>query len=241
MAGTQKTHYFNFIDPHYAMVKEVDPAAARRTFEAFNQTLLAEIPSEGAPQDGYMYNAHMGAYVRALDVAKDHFVKAKLAFYAVRGSSRAPDEKDGGDADRKRKAAEEGDAPAAKKTKIEQYHRVFLRNLPPAIDEDKLREAFKSCGEITDIALAPRLTTDQDAGTGFAPFASYDGTGTGFLQFATFDGAAAAVGRNNMIVLGYVILVDYASAALVKAFAPRWNPAAAGAFWDVLCPPSKED
>lgn len=57
---------------------------------AFQDERLAELPDEPAPADAYMYNTHMGAFVRSLDQAKDHWLKAKLAFYAKRGSGSAP-------------------------------------------------------------------------------------------------------------------------------------------------------
>lgn len=85
-----KINFGNFIDPDYGKVAQVNSWEIAKTFEAFNQQRLDEIPDEGVPSDGYMYNTHMGAYARALDEAKDHYVKAKLAFYQARGSGSAP-------------------------------------------------------------------------------------------------------------------------------------------------------
>jgi site-specific DNA-adenine methylase len=83
---THKVNYSHFVDPDYARVTQVNSRETAKTFEAFNQERLAEIPDEGAPKDAYKYATHMGAYVRALDDAKENFIKAKLAFYAPRGS-----------------------------------------------------------------------------------------------------------------------------------------------------------
>lgn len=81
-----KAQYQQFIDPDYAKVPSVNGWEIAKTFEAFAQERINELPDEGAPGDPYMYNSHMGAFVRTLDEAKDHFLKAKLAFYAKRGS-----------------------------------------------------------------------------------------------------------------------------------------------------------
>ena len=81
-----KTNFSQYIEPNYGYVKEVNPGQTREKFQAFLDELLALIPDEGAPADGYMYNAHMGSFVRHLDEAKNDFVCAQLAFYAKRGS-----------------------------------------------------------------------------------------------------------------------------------------------------------
>jgi hypothetical protein len=84
--AAHKKLYANFIDPNYKHVEQVSGWETAKTFEAFQQARLDEIPNEGAPADSYMYNTHMGNFVRTLDQAKDAFVKAKLAFFAERGS-----------------------------------------------------------------------------------------------------------------------------------------------------------
>jgi hypothetical protein len=81
-----KANFTKFIDPDYAKVPEVSGWEIAKTFEIFNQQRLDEFPDDRTPKDPYMYNTHMGAYVRALDEAKDHFLKGRLAFYAARGS-----------------------------------------------------------------------------------------------------------------------------------------------------------
>lgn len=88
--AAHKKNFVGFVNPDYARVEQVSGYAIAVKVEAFNAELLKLIPDEGAPADAYMYNAHMGAFARALDEAKDHFVKANLAFYAVRGSGAAP-------------------------------------------------------------------------------------------------------------------------------------------------------
>jgi hypothetical protein len=87
-----KAQYQRFIDPNYARVEQVNGWEIAKTFEAFAQARLDELPDEGAPASNYLYASHMGAFVRTLDQAKDHFVKAKLAFYAKVGSGDEPKE-----------------------------------------------------------------------------------------------------------------------------------------------------
>jgi hypothetical protein len=76
-----KVQYDRFLNPGYS---EEGLATAwgstNKSFEDFHQARLNEIPDEGTPAEGYLYNSHMGAYVRSLDVAKYHFIQAKLAF-----------------------------------------------------------------------------------------------------------------------------------------------------------------
>ena len=81
-----KRNFIQFIEPEYAHVEKVDPAAFRAKFQKFMNECLEEIPDNGAPLDGYGYNAHMGNFARLLDSAKDEFVKASFAFYAMKGS-----------------------------------------------------------------------------------------------------------------------------------------------------------
>lgn len=87
-----KTNYAGFVDPHY-LLTPVDPKAWRQKFQAFSDSCFDEIPDEGQPADAYMYNTHMGAFVRALDEAKDHFVKGFMAFCAKRGSASITEDK----------------------------------------------------------------------------------------------------------------------------------------------------
>jgi hypothetical protein len=85
-----KSNYASFIDPNYQKVPEVNGWEIAKKFQAFQDSIIATIPDEGTPADAYMYNTHMGAFVRSLDEAKDHSVKASLAFYAKRGSGSPP-------------------------------------------------------------------------------------------------------------------------------------------------------
>lgn len=81
-----KALYAQFVDPAYQYVPDVNGQAIAKEFQTFVDALMDTIPNEGMPADSYMYSSHMGAFVRTLDQAKDHFVKTKLAFYAKRGS-----------------------------------------------------------------------------------------------------------------------------------------------------------
>lgn len=85
-----KSQYYRFIDPNYARVEQVNGWEIAKKFEAFSKECIDQIPDEGAPANAYGFNSHMGAFVRTLDQAKDHFVKAKLAFYAKVGSGDEP-------------------------------------------------------------------------------------------------------------------------------------------------------
>lgn len=89
-APPHKANYIQFIDPDYERVAEVNGGEIAQQFQAFANELMARLPDAGTPADGYMYGAHMGAYVRSLDEAKDHFVKAMLAFYAKRNHLKRP-------------------------------------------------------------------------------------------------------------------------------------------------------
>jgi hypothetical protein len=82
-----KQQYQRFIDPDYTKVAAVNGWEIAKQFQHFHDECMAQIPDEpSVPKDAYMYNTHMGAFARALDEAKDHFLKGKLAYYAVRGS-----------------------------------------------------------------------------------------------------------------------------------------------------------
>ena len=82
-----KRNFRRFIEPNYERVN-VNPGEVRDQFQAFLDTCLDAIPNDGSPADGYMYNAHMGSFVRHLDIAKDEYVKARMAFLTTRGSSK---------------------------------------------------------------------------------------------------------------------------------------------------------
>ncbi len=77
-----KKQYENYIDPQYGQVTHVNVQEIRASFQKFADECMTRIPDTGAPQELYFYNSHMGAFLRALDHAKDEFVKAALAFHA---------------------------------------------------------------------------------------------------------------------------------------------------------------
>ena len=73
----------------------------------------------------------------------------------------------------------------------------FLGNLSYDIDDDKCKEFFKDCGEVSKI----RWLTDRESG---------DFKGCGFIEFydsASTDKAAALSGQD---LLGRAIRIDYA-------------------------------
>ncbi len=83
-----KTNFQDFIEPNYKFDDRVNPGADRKQFQTFANALLETIPDEGSPAELYLYNAHLGSCFRKLDEAKDSFVKAKLAFYCKKNSSK---------------------------------------------------------------------------------------------------------------------------------------------------------
>ena len=94
MARTRPQHkenYDSFITPGYRLVPQVDAPAVATQFQAFLDACMTQVPDEGKPADGYLYNTHMGAFCRSLDEAHDHFTKGLLAFYAKRGSGTSTD------------------------------------------------------------------------------------------------------------------------------------------------------
>jgi hypothetical protein len=68
-------------------VPKVDEVTIAGDFQRFCDACFAQLPDEGKPADPYLYSSHAGAFVRALDQAKDHWVKAKLSFYGGSVSS----------------------------------------------------------------------------------------------------------------------------------------------------------
>jgi hypothetical protein len=81
-----KAQYAQFIAPGYRedVLVKVDEEATAGEFQRFSDACFAQLPDEGKPADPYLYSSHAGAFVRALDQAKDHWVKAKLSFYGER-------------------------------------------------------------------------------------------------------------------------------------------------------------
>lgn len=73
---------------------------------------------------------------------------------------------------------------------------VFLGNLSFQIDEDKVREAFADCGEISSVRWVER-----------------DGQfkGCGFVEFASSESTDAAVAKNGSDLLGRPVRVDYSA------------------------------
>lgn len=84
-----KENFVSFINPSYRKVDEVNGFEIAKQFQTFQDLCFAQIPNEGTPADGNMYNSHMGAFVRSLDVDKDEFLKGSLAFYAKRNTWKA--------------------------------------------------------------------------------------------------------------------------------------------------------
>jgi hypothetical protein len=71
--------YMNFIDPKYqSPIPNV--AEYREKFNIFFNELVEHL-QEGEPEteNAYLFNTHMGSFVRHLDQAKDAYFKALLA------------------------------------------------------------------------------------------------------------------------------------------------------------------
>lgn len=78
----------SFCDPNYSAsaVGAVDPNKVRLEFDTFRRMQMAKLDTEGEfPKDTYMYATWMGEFHRQLDMAKDSYVKAALAFHSARG------------------------------------------------------------------------------------------------------------------------------------------------------------
>jgi hypothetical protein len=91
-------NYRDYIDPSYERTGKYKVETNRANFNAFlNQLLELAFPDAATekPKNAYNFNAHMGAFVRALDTAKDEFFKASLAYHDTK----------------KRKAASEPEVP----------------------------------------------------------------------------------------------------------------------------------
>lgn len=84
-----KRNYIGYIHPRRAappVAAAFDDDAVSAAFEQFLQARLADIPDGKDPADAYPYASHMGAFLRALDQAKDEYIKAVRAYYAIRDS-----------------------------------------------------------------------------------------------------------------------------------------------------------
>ena len=89
-------------------------------------------------------------------------------------------------------------APRQPSEKQEGCTTVFVGNLSFSIDEDTLREAFASCGEIASIRFAEDRETGAFKGFGHIEFVDSEST----------DKAVAMAGED---VMGRAIRVDYAA------------------------------
>jgi RNA recognition motif-containing protein len=89
-------------------------------------------------------------------------------------------------------------APRESSQKQEGCTTVFVGNLSFHIDEDTLRQAFSSCGEIASI----RFAEDRETGA-FKGF--------GHIEFVESESTDAAVKMAGEDVMGRPIRVDYAN------------------------------
>jgi len=130
----------------------------------------------------------------------------------AKASSSSEEEAEEKPQEKKRKAeAEPAAQPPAKKPKTdgsnEPSGRVFVGNLPWSIDDDKIKEFFKSVGTVTEVHWLTNKTTGRFSGNGF-------------LTFSSADEAVAAVALAGTELDGRQIKVDHA--------APRMERGAAG-------------
>ena len=79
----------HFCDPKYSRdaIEVADPPFFRKEFETFRSKMVNTLPDE-EPKDGYMYATWMGEFNRQIYIAKDSFVKARLAFFSERGEGK---------------------------------------------------------------------------------------------------------------------------------------------------------
>jgi hypothetical protein len=81
--------FYQIISPSYEHVDKVNGFEIAQTFEEFSSNLLHEKlgnEEEYNPKSPYPFNIHIGAYVKSMGEAKDHFLNALLAYHAERGS-----------------------------------------------------------------------------------------------------------------------------------------------------------
>jgi hypothetical protein len=90
---TDFEQYKGFINPDYRYNAAVSGYGFAVRFEVFHRSnlrTLEHLKESGklsAPINPFLFNTHMEAYVRALDEAKDHFLKACLAYSSERDES----------------------------------------------------------------------------------------------------------------------------------------------------------
>jgi len=78
-----KANFVNFVNPRFggSEADKVDEAYIARKFQTFQDACFDEIPDDAPPADGYMYNAHLGHFVRLLTEAKYHLINGVRAYH----------------------------------------------------------------------------------------------------------------------------------------------------------------
>lgn len=82
--SAHKRNFVKYIASQRAESDHVDREREAGVFQALIDNCLAQLADDATPADGYAYNAHMGAMVRALDTAKEEWIKALHAFHVDR-------------------------------------------------------------------------------------------------------------------------------------------------------------
>ena len=81
--SSKRSKYEHYIEPDYDFVEAVNPGKIREEFDEFTSQLLAKhLPETFSAEDPYLFESNMGGFLREIDRAKDHFVKALLAKHA---------------------------------------------------------------------------------------------------------------------------------------------------------------
>jgi hypothetical protein len=76
-------NFRDFVDPEFAMTSgKVIAPHIRKKFKEFMNKMIDEIPQGvSQPKNPYMFNAHMGDFVRLFTHAKNAYVMAQLAYH----------------------------------------------------------------------------------------------------------------------------------------------------------------
>lgn len=76
-----KSKYDGFIKSKYKQANNT--AVVEERFQAIANELRDTLPSEGDPKDGHLFATHMTQFYHDMQHAKDSFLRASDAFYAI--------------------------------------------------------------------------------------------------------------------------------------------------------------
>jgi hypothetical protein len=73
----------DYIDPKYPAPEQFSVICVRGEFNKFCNKMIKDVTNSetDAPKNPYAFNTHFGQFKRALDNAKDEYIKALFAFH----------------------------------------------------------------------------------------------------------------------------------------------------------------